>query len=74
MILRKSVELRPFTVPNYVLQVEPPRQRQDGFREAPKYALADLDVETLDQLCWEFRRAVFEKAGKPDPSLSRRNG
>jgi hypothetical protein len=65
---RMSVELRPFTVPNYVTQVTPARPRQEGFAESPKYALAEIDAETLARLCDEFRRAVFEKAGKADPS------
>jgi hypothetical protein len=65
---RFVVELRPFTVPNYVIQVTPARPRQEGFVEAPKYALTELDADTLAQLCDDFRKSVFEKAGKPDPS------
>jgi hypothetical protein len=68
----KNVELQPFTVPNYVRQSMPPVKRQDGWHEAPIHPLGDLDAETLAQLCDDFRRAVFEKAGKADPS--RRNG
>lgn len=67
-MIEKKIELRPFTVPNYVIQVMPPRPRQDGPNfEAPKYALADLDAETLAQLCDEFRAEVFSKANKQDP-------
>jgi hypothetical protein len=43
--------LRPFTVPNFVIQVTPARAREEGFGEAPKYALAELDAWTLAELC-----------------------
>lgn len=56
--------LQPFTVPNYAIQVVPPGKRQDGFVENPKYHLSELDVETLEEMCAEFRSGVFEKAGK----------
>jgi hypothetical protein len=46
-----NVELRPFTVPNFVIQVTPARAHEEGFREAPKYALAELDAWTLAELC-----------------------
>jgi len=62
-----EVELQAFTVPNYVLTVQPPRLRQEGMVETPKLSLSDLDSSTLDRLCKEFRTAVFEKAGKQQP-------
>ena len=55
-------ELAPFTVPNYVLTVQPPRPRQDGFVEGPKYAIHELSDATLDLLCRKFREDVFAKA------------
>lgn len=64
---RYVVELQPFSVPNYVIQVVPPGQRQDGFREAPKYRLSEIDADTLAEMCDDFRRAVFEKAGITAP-------
>lgn len=60
-------ELQPFTVPNYVIQVVPPGTRQQGLQEAPKYHLSELDVETLEGLCAQFRRDVFSRAGKELP-------
>ncbi len=60
-------ELQPFTVPNYVIVKMPPRPRQDGFVESPKYALAELTPDVLAVLCDEFRAAVFAKAGRRDP-------
>ena len=59
-----EVKLIPFRVPNFVLSEAPPKPRQEGFREAPKYALNELDAETLEQMCEEFTQSVFEKAGK----------
>lgn len=62
-----EVELRPFTVPNYVLTVQPPRLKQEGIVETPKLSLSDLDSLTLERLCNDFREEVFTKAGKSRP-------
>lgn len=61
--------LKPFTVPNFVVAVQAARPRQEGFTEAPKYALSEIPSETLSDLCDRFRKSVFEKAGKADPRL-----
>jgi len=47
------VELKPFTVPNYVIQTN---------RTQP-IPLRDIDKRTLERMCDEFRKSVFEKAG-----------
>lgn len=60
--------LRPFTVPNFVLATQAARPRQEGFTEAPKYALSELPAETLADLCDKFRADVFARAGKLDPA------
>lgn len=62
MTTKVQVELQPFMVPNYVIQVVPPGRREEGLREAPKFRLCDLDDLTLTQLCDDFRAAVFAKA------------
>ena len=62
--MNHTIDLHPFQVPNFVRQVMPARPRQDGFTEAPAIPLSDLSAETLEAMCAEFRRAVFEKAGK----------
>lgn len=62
-----KIELLGFTVPNYAIQKMPPRSRQEGMIEAPKYALADVPAEDLASLCDQFRGEVFRKAGKADP-------
>ena len=59
-----EIELQPFTVPNFVLTVPKAGNRQDGFKEVPKYSLSELSAETLDKLCMDFRSEVFRKAGK----------
>lgn len=63
-----EVKLKPFNVPNFVLVDEPLKERQDGFSEGRKYALSELDAETLEALCWEFKQEVFAKAGKQSPT------
>ena len=55
--------------PNFVLGIMPAKERQDGFNPdaAPKWALKDVDVETLSMLCDAYRADIFHKAGKNDP-------
>lgn len=62
-----TVELIPFSVPGQVTAKTVPGPRSDGFQEIPKFSLGELDQETLSELCNEFRRSVFKKAGKDDP-------
>lgn len=61
-----DMKIRPFPVPDSVILDQPPGQRQDGLKPLPEVLLSYLSVETLDQLCNEFRAAVFAKAGKQD--------
>ena len=53
-----EVEIKPFIVPNFVVQV--------GEGEQP-FSLSLLSPDTLDKMCNEFRDAVFKKAGKAQP-------
>ncbi len=69
MGMKHKVELRPFTVPSYVIQVVVPRLRQDGWREAPKFHLSEIDRDTLIDMCAEFQAAVLKKAEQPDLRL-----
>jgi hypothetical protein len=68
-----KIELNPWNVPNFVIGKMPPGRRQDGFNPdaAPKWTLAEVDVETLVMQCDRFRDEVFRKAGKSDPAKSR---
>lgn len=65
MKITTEIELQPFTVPNYVIVKMPPRPKQDGIRESPKYHISELDENTLNKLCDEFRAAVLRKAKEP---------
>ena len=62
-----QVELQSFQTPNFVRAVSKPGLKQDGMQEIPAYPLSDLDADTLDRLCREFRDEVFRKAGKQQP-------
>jgi hypothetical protein len=73
MSVTLSVELQPFTVPNFVREKTRPRPRQDGFHETPCHALHELDQATLSQMCDEFRAGVFAKAMKKDPAQSNKS-
>ena len=67
--MKVEVELEPMCVPNFVIQKTPAGKRQDGFKESPKHALADIGEDALSMLCDEFRSNVFKKAEKRDPRL-----
>lgn len=58
------VELKPFTVPNFVRAVS---NSLDADDETVAYPLSSLDASTLDRLCDQFRDEVFKKAGKQQP-------
>lgn len=58
-----EIEIIPFDVPEFVLQVGVER------RDAP-IRIRDLDEATLSALCDGFREEVFMKAGKKDPRLA----
>lgn len=65
-----NIKLQPWITPNFVIGVMPARPRQEGFNPdaAPKWALKEVEAETLAKMCDEFRADIFRKAGKPDPA------
>lgn len=63
-----KLKLQPMSVPNFVIAMMLPRERQEGMVESPKFHLRELEPEVLSELCDEFRRNVFAKAEKKDPS------
>ena len=67
MGVKISITLEPFVVPNFVISRDRSTLRQEGITETRTYALAELDVETLERLCDDFTNSVFEKAGKRRP-------
>lgn len=70
MKIKMDVELLDFKVPNYVIVKPKTGKREEGFKEAPKYHLRDLSSATLEQLCSNFRDAVFRKAEKRQVGLA----
>lgn len=57
-----KVKLKPFRVPEYVIQDMPADPRHDGFKEPPKYHLGQLDDDLLLEMCEDFKNNVLEKA------------
>jgi len=65
--LNVKVEIKPFTVPIFVMVDEAP-----GFiLEDTGIPLSALDSSTLYKLCNDFRDEVFKKAGKEQPPQAR---
>ena len=65
--MEMKIKLKPFSAPNYVVQVIPPRKRQDGLLNGYNYPLKEVPAEALSIMCDEFRKEVFAKAEKKDP-------
>lgn len=65
---KTSRRIRPFTVPNFVTEIRPPRPRQEGPKFEEGIPLNELAAETLAELCDHFRAEVFKKAGRKDPA------
>lgn len=64
-----KIKLNPIIIPDYVIEVARVGQRQDGIVEPNKWHIRDIDETTLSDLCDQFRRDIFEKAGKNDPNI-----
>lgn len=58
-----EVDIAPFKVPDKVAIKGSKMLKGEGFIENRALHLKELDEETLDTLCKEFRAAVFTKAG-----------
>ena len=55
-----TIKVKPFRVPNYVLA---DKKTADPANDT-KLKLEDLDTATLNKMCDEFKREVFNKAKK----------
>ena len=62
--MKHEIELQPFRTPNFVLPVQKPGNRQDGFHDAGSIPLSELSKETLEAMCKQFRDDIMRKAGK----------
>lgn len=60
-----EAEVQPFTVPSHVYFVVPCATKAEGY--SASIPLPQVDALTLDALCNDFRRAVFEKAKVEQP-------
>lgn len=58
-----DVQLKPFTVPSFVRAVSANDKDDSGC-----WPISSLSPETLEELCEEFTREVFERAGKRRPT------
>lgn len=60
-----ELKLRPWTTPNFATAEMPVGKRQDGARELPTIAVADLSEEALSDLAQQWLGELYDKAGKP---------
>lgn len=73
-----SFKIKPFQVPNFAIVEVPKNQQETVFRDNDRsfnaaggstisIPLSEVNDQSLSDLCDEFRKSVFEKAGKKDP-------
>lgn len=65
-----NIKLKPFSVPNLVLEDAPPSKSY--VTDINSYAINLVDADDLSRMCDEYRKNVFQKAGKTDPRLQKR--
>ena len=63
MKVKVEIDLKPFSLPNYVVAVD------DGDGKDRSFPISVLDSATLDGMCEDFRVAMFKKAGKQLPPI-----
>ena len=63
-----KVKINNFDVPTEVYQQGQVGLRQNGFVTSPSWKLSELDEDTLSDLCDQFRKDVFKRANKKDPT------
>jgi len=56
-----KIELKPFTVPNFVIGADKTSSRQNDWTESSLYPLSEVDEEPLNDMFNEFKDAVFKK-------------
>lgn len=62
--MKITLKLKPFSTPNYVSEEEYPPCRGGSC-----HSLKAVSEESLSELCDQFRKDVFLKAGKKDPKI-----
>ena len=65
-----KLALKDWQVPNFATIIPlVDSERQEGFKALETIPLKNLEAETLDELCNNFRKEVFRKAEKKDPKI-----
>ena len=62
-----KLKINNFEVPTHVYQESKAGLRQTGLCTSPSWELCELELDTLSELCDQFRKDVFAKANKIDP-------
>jgi hypothetical protein len=63
-----QIKFKPWITPNFAHVEGPLGRRQEGVSFDRGFALSEIPVEDLAELCDQFRADVFRKAGRPDPA------
>lgn len=68
-----NIKVKGFTVPDYLNEDLDPMAPYPPASSAPRCArtfdLSEIPTETLDKMCYDFKREVFKRAGKAMLSL-----
>ena len=57
-----ELKLKPLTVPNFVVGVGQASSKGKEWTKYPSYPLSEVDSETLETMCDDFKLAVLAKA------------
>jgi hypothetical protein len=61
-----KLKLKPFSTPNYVIAEK--SERKGDYQTAPVFPLREIEANELAEMCDEYRKSIFRKAGKNDPN------
>jgi len=65
-VTKIDIDLKGFVVPDYLMEnsLTLPVAPGVSSRTARTFDLSEIPAETLDKMCYEFKREVFKRAGK----------
>ncbi len=65
-----QLKLRPFNIPNFAIVEGQPVSRQEGINfNSNFFPISELSNADLAEMCEDWRRRIYEKAGKELPEL-----
>ena len=64
VMITTTLELLPFDVPTEIRVKTAPARRQEGFQKRMTLQFDEVNEETIDTLCAEFREAIIQRRNR----------